>query len=67
MAAHLEPAYANLVRDVQLPVTERLSASTLIIPLFHQLTAAEQNRVVDVISAASEKAAVLPDPAKLPA
>jgi len=67
MAAHLEPAYANLVRDMQLPVTERLSASTLIIPLFHQLTAAEQNRVVDVISAASEKAAVLPDPAKLPA
>jgi dTDP-4-amino-4,6-dideoxygalactose transaminase len=66
MAAHLEPAYANLVRDVQLPVTERLSASTLILPLFHELTATEQNRVVDVISAASENAAVLTDPAKRP-
>jgi dTDP-4-amino-4,6-dideoxygalactose transaminase len=66
MAAHLEPAYANLVRDAQLPVTERLSASTLIIPLFHQLTATEQNRVVDVISGASENAAALPDPAKRP-
>jgi dTDP-4-amino-4,6-dideoxygalactose transaminase len=66
MAAHLEAAYANLVRDVQLPVTERLSASTLIIPLFHQLTATEQNRVVDVISGASENAAALPDPATRP-
>jgi dTDP-4-amino-4,6-dideoxygalactose transaminase len=66
MAAHLEPAYANLARDVQLPVTERLSPSTLIIPLFHQLTATEQNRVVDVISGASENAAALPDPAKRP-
>jgi dTDP-4-amino-4,6-dideoxygalactose transaminase len=67
MAAHLESAYANLVRDVELPVTERLSASTLIIPLFHQLTAAEQDRVVEVISSASENAAALPDPAKRPA
>jgi perosamine synthetase len=53
MAAHLEPAYAGLARGVQLPVTVQLSASTLIIPLFHELTPDEQDRVVDVISAAS--------------
>ncbi len=63
MAAHLEPAYADMARGVQLPVTEHLSASTLILPLFHELTADEQDRVVDVISAAGESAGVaLADP-----
>jgi perosamine synthetase len=57
MAAHLEPAYVDLVERVQLPVTERLSASTLILPLFHELTTDEQDRVVDVIATASRAAA----------
>ena len=36
MAAHLEPAYAD-VRP-SLPVTERLTARSLILPLFHEMT-----------------------------
>ena len=53
MAAHLEPAYAHLAGDARLAATERLSASTLILPLFHELTAADQDRVVAVIAAAA--------------
>jgi dTDP-4-amino-4,6-dideoxygalactose transaminase len=62
MAAHLEPAYADQARGVQLPVTEQLSASTLILPLFHELTADQQSQVVDVISAARENASAVMSP-----
>jgi perosamine synthetase len=48
MAAHLEPAYADLPR-VELPVTERLTNRSLILPLFHQMTEDDQDRVVDVL------------------
>jgi perosamine synthetase len=48
MAAHLEPACADLPR-VSLPVTERLTRDSLVLPLFHQMTEAEQDRVVDVL------------------
>jgi perosamine synthetase len=55
MAAHLEPAY----RDhpcVSLPVTERLSSSSLILPLFHDMKKNEQDHVVSVIhSVATQK------------
>ncbi len=48
MAAHRQPAHAG--RDhVPLPVTERLTNSTLILPLFHQMTDAELDRVVQVL------------------
>ena len=49
MAAHLEPAYADEESSVSLPVTERLSATSLILPLFHQLTQEEQDQVTAVI------------------
>jgi perosamine synthetase len=52
MAAHLEPAYAGLAHR-PLPVTERLTAQTLILPLFHDLTEPEQDIVVSVIAAAA--------------
>jgi len=52
MAAHLEPAYAGRP-CAPLPVTERLSASSLILPLFHELTEPEQQHVVSVIAAAA--------------
>ena len=52
MAAHLEPAYAG-VPCPPLPVTERVTAGSLILPLFHELTEEEQNRVVSVIQAAA--------------
>lgn len=47
MAAHREPAYAR--DDVGLPVTERLTDNTLILPVFHQMTSDEQDRVVAVL------------------
>jgi perosamine synthetase len=48
MAAHLEPAYAGAAR-APLPVTERLAAGSLILPLFHELTRAEQELVAGVV------------------
>jgi perosamine synthetase len=51
MAAHLEPAYEGFTQD-SLPVTERLTARTLILPLFHELTESEQDIVVSVIVSA---------------
>ena len=58
MASHLEPAYAGRPRP-PLPVTERLTAGSLILPLFHEMTEHEQERVVAVVHAA----AVLREPA----
>ncbi len=53
MASHLEPAYAG-VPVAPLPVTERLTRDSLILPLFHDLTEADQDHVVDVLAAAAE-------------
>ena len=58
MAAHRQPAYAD--RDtgsVPLPVTERLTDNTLILPVFHQLTEAELTQVVDTLHSAVTSAA----------
>lgn len=52
MAAHLEPAYAGHPH-VPLPMTERLTAASLILPLYHELTEAEQGRVVAALRAAA--------------
>jgi perosamine synthetase len=48
MAAHLEPAYAGVSR-AELPVTERLTRESLILPLHHTLGASEQDHVVDTL------------------
>lgn len=48
MAAHRQPAYAAQPHG-PLPVTERLTDNTVILPLFHQMTEAEQARVVDAL------------------
>ncbi len=48
MAAHLEPAYADAPHG-PLPVTERLTRHSLILPVFHELTATEQEHVVDTL------------------
>jgi perosamine synthetase len=53
MAAHLEPAYAEAA-GTELPVTERLTRRSLILPLFHAMTEAEQDRVVTEIAGAAE-------------
>lgn len=52
MAAHRQPAYAGRdTGDVALPITERLTDTTLILPLFHQMSESEQARVIDVLRA----------------
>ncbi len=45
MASHRQPAYAGC-SHAPLPVTERLTDSTLILPLFHQMTVEQQARVI---------------------
>ncbi len=50
MSAHRQPAYADGDHgDQPLPVTERLTDRTLILPLFHQLTDQDQDRVIAVL------------------
>jgi perosamine synthetase len=51
MAAHAEPAYAD-EGPWALPVTERITADSLILPLFHDLSQAEQDMIVDVVTGA---------------
>src|SRR6185503_1096536 len=51
MAAHLEPAYAGHPH-APLPVTEKLTARSVILPLYHQMTAAEQDEVIAAFRAA---------------
>ena len=54
MASHLQPAYAGHSGfSVPLPVTERLTANTLILPLYHDLLEAEQDRVISSVLSAS--------------
>jgi dTDP-4-amino-4,6-dideoxygalactose transaminase len=48
MAAHRQPAYEGRRHD-DLPVTERLTERTLILPMFHTMTEGEQQRVVALI------------------
>lgn len=54
MAAHMEPAYER-DKDVRLPVTERITSSSLILPLFHQMTESEQDLIVSVIRVAASR------------
>ncbi|MET0134333.1 MAG: DegT/DnrJ/EryC1/StrS family aminotransferase [Kibdelosporangium sp.] len=46
MASHLEAAYSY----VELPVTEQLTRRSVILPLFHQMTEAEQDSVVTALA-----------------
>ena len=50
MAAHLEPAYADV--KPSLPVTERLTKRSLILPLFHEMTESQQEQVASVVTSA---------------
>ncbi len=46
-AAHLQGAYAHL--GASLPVTERLARDSVTLPLYHELTEDEQDRVIAVL------------------
>jgi perosamine synthetase len=48
MASHLEPAYAD-VTPAALPVTERITRDSLILPLHHKLTEDDQHHIVGVL------------------
>lgn len=50
MAAHLEPAYAQFAA-LDLPATVDLTNNSLILPIFHTMTAAELQRVIDAMVA----------------
>jgi perosamine synthetase len=52
MASHLEPAYADHPHG-DLPVTERLTRQSLILPLYHELSERAQDRVVTVLRQAA--------------
>ncbi|MFD7975064.1 aminotransferase class I/II-fold pyridoxal phosphate-dependent enzyme [Streptomyces sp. NPDC059071] len=54
MASHLEPAYAGHPA-APLPVTERISRDSLILPLFHTMTEEQQDRVVAVLREATAR------------
>ncbi|RDV43429.1 glutamine--scyllo-inositol aminotransferase [Leifsonia sp. ku-ls] len=55
MAAHRQPAYRGLdTGSVPLPVTERLTDNSLILPVYHELTDADQLRVVDGLRQAAD-------------
>ncbi|SOD70311.1 dTDP-4-amino-4,6-dideoxygalactose transaminase [Jatrophihabitans sp. GAS493] len=56
MASHRQPAYADHPHAA-LPVTDHLTANTLILPVFHQMTAEEIARVVDAVRQAARAVA----------
>lgn len=49
MSAHRQPPYRELTPSAGLPVTERLTDHTLILPVHHGLTEADQDRVAAVL------------------
>ena len=48
MASHREPAFAGHPH-VPLPVTERLTDDSVILPLYHTMSLQDQDRVIDVV------------------
>ncbi|MCS7481298.1 DegT/DnrJ/EryC1/StrS family aminotransferase [Umezawaea endophytica] len=57
MASHLEPAYAGHPH-APLPATEDFTGRTLILPLFHDMTDAEQHQVSEALTTALSGVAV---------
>lgn len=51
MASHRQAPYRDLTPEAGLPVTEHLNDDTLILPVFHQLTEEDQDRVIAVLRA----------------
>lgn len=54
MAAHLESAYADHPH-AELPITEKLTARSLILPLFHDMTEEQQDFVVSAVRASQDQ------------
>ena len=64
MASHLEPTYEGSAQH-PLPVTERLTARMQILPLFHDLTEADQD--IDTVVSMIAVAPSAPDAIRTPA
>jgi dTDP-4-amino-4,6-dideoxygalactose transaminase len=56
MSTHRQPPYVGVAAAGSLPVTEHLTDTTLILPLFHQMDETQQARVVDVLTEAGNPA-----------
>jgi len=54
MAAHRENAYAHH-GHAPLPMTEQVTDNSLILPLFHEMTAEQQDAIVSIITASNSK------------
>lgn len=52
MAAHLEPTFAGHPH-APLPITERIHRDGVVLPLFHEMTIGQQERVVDAVTGAT--------------
>ncbi|KKS89930.1 MAG: DegT/DnrJ/EryC1/StrS aminotransferase [Microgenomates group bacterium GW2011_GWC1_43_11] len=52
MSAHLEKPYKTMYPNLRLPVTERVSRETLILPLYAQMRQKEQDCVIDQLKKA---------------
>jgi len=52
MAAHREPPYRELARPGTLPETERIADESLALPLYHELSEDDQDRVVATLKQA---------------
>ena len=48
MAAHLEPAFTD-VTSRPLPITERITHQSLLLPLFHEMTDGQQDHIISAI------------------
>lgn len=57
MAIHREAPYSDARWEASLPVTNRVTETSLVLPLFHEMTDAEQDYVVQSIEAISAEAA----------
>jgi dTDP-4-amino-4,6-dideoxygalactose transaminase len=49
MASHTEPAYREAVAGLSLPVTEKVTSRSVILPVFHQMTEGDQRRVISAL------------------
>ena len=49
MAAHREPAYKKTRLRVMLPATNEANRTAIVLPLYHAMTAADQDRVIEAV------------------
>ena len=52
MSAHRQPPFRSLAASCRLPISEKLTDTTIILPLFHQMSESDQARVIDLLVAA---------------